>query len=181
MRIVGISRAILYFADHNDFSEAALSANEDTVALAPPFREATAQADAMLAKERAVHREVIRAQALLSVKDVTLDCDTTTFGAAALIQANLDRASTDFRRYFPAAPSLLIRWPLRKQCEHTLNTMVPALAKVADTSPLKPFGPLLQKRAEQAVAALEASGKGSIHSLILKSRLRKPQRSRKFL
>ncbi len=158
MRTISIQRAVLHFVDHLEATEAALSANPDTVALAGAHQEALHQSEDMFRKERVARREVVRSQAVLTMSDTALDIDTTRFGGVAFVEAGQDRQSPAFRRFFPEAPSSFVRWNLRKQCEHTLNVIVPAIAKAASPT-LEPFGTLLRTRAEAVLSAYDRRAK----------------------
>jgi hypothetical protein len=159
MRAISIQRSVVHFLDHLEATEAALAAHPDTKALAAPFTEAIGEFEGIFSKERAARRAVTRAQAVLTVGDTLLDIDTTRFGGYALVEAGQDRANPSFRQLFPKAPSQLIRWNLRKQCEHTLHVIVPLLAKLDAASLLKPFAVVLEGRAQAVLTALDARTK----------------------
>ena len=159
MRAIATNRSILHFLEHLEASEAALAADPETAELAAPFAESIQDFEGVFRKERAARRDVVRSQAVLNVSDAGLDIDTTAFGGIAFVEAGQDRRSPEFRQYFPVAPSQLIRWNLRKQCEHTVLVLVPALSKVAKTSALKPFGAKLKSRAEAVLDAMDKRAK----------------------
>lgn len=110
----------------------------------------------MFTKERAGRREVVRADAVVQVRDGQLDRTTLRFGGQLLVEANRDRKSPLFRRYFPFAPSEYVRQPLRVQCEHTLDVVAKELEKLDKKSPLRPYGATLETQAKAALSALSA-------------------------
>ena len=97
-----------------------------------------------------------RSEAVVAVRDVQLDVITMRFGGAALLEAEQDRKSAFFRRFFTVAPSTFVRQSLRKQCEKTLKVVLAEIEKLPAASTLKPFVDKLRGRAEAAVAALDA-------------------------
>lgn len=105
---------------------------------------------------RAARREVVRADAVVSVRNEQLDEQTTKFAGQALVESGSDRKSPRFLRFFSRPPSEFIRTALRKQCERTLNHICAELDKVEKTSILKPFTNLLRTGATTALAALDA-------------------------
>jgi hypothetical protein len=151
MRKIPLSFGLLYFLDELEASEAALSADPDAQALAAPFREALEEWDGMFKRERAARREVIRAEAVVGVRNEQLDALTTRF--AAMVRAV---APGLLQKLFTVAPGRFIRRGLRSQSEKTRDVIVPELAKLEGAHPLQPFAPELQGGAEGALAALNA-------------------------
>ena len=49
---------------------------------------------------------------------------------SVLAESGNDRKGPFFRRFFPVAPSELVRRPLRKQAEHTITVMAVELGKL---------------------------------------------------
>jgi hypothetical protein len=138
-----------------EFTEAALAADPDTGGLAAPFQEEIAAWEALYKKVRESRRASVRADAVVSVRDERLDELTAELGGHLYVAAGRDRSSPLFRRFFPAAPSELVRQPLRKQAEQVKNVIVPELAKLEDGSPAKPFGEALGSTALGALTALD--------------------------
>lgn len=156
MKQLPLTSSLLSFLDELEFTEAALAADPETEDLAKPYAKRIDEWSETFAKERAGRQKVVRAEAVVQVRDGQLDRTTQRFGGQLLVEANNDRKSGLFRRYFPSAPSEYVRQPLRAQCEHTLEVMAKELAKLEKTSPLKPYGPTLEKQAKAALSALAA-------------------------
>lgn len=169
MKQLPLSNSLLTFLDHLEFSEAALAADPETADLAKPYTERIKDWPEVFRNERTARRQVVRCEAVVQVENGLLDRTTLRFASQLLVEANNDRKSTLFRRYFTVAPSEYVRQPLRMQCEQTLSTIAPELAKLDKTSLLKTYGPTLEKRAKAALAALTArtqakAARGSIAS-----------------
>ncbi len=156
MHTIPTNRSLLHFLDQLEYTEAALSAHPDTIDLAPPYREAIDDWKRVFDTQRSTRRELVRANALVSVRDDQLDTITTEFGVNLLADVRGDRKSSEFRIHFASAPSELIRMPLRKQCEHTINVMVPELRKRPAKHPLRPFANRLETAAKSATESLDA-------------------------
>jgi hypothetical protein len=156
MRKLSLSSSLTSLLEELEYTEAALSANPDTKDLAVQFQERIEEWDDIFKRERVARRGVVRTDAVLAIRDAMLDATTTRFGGAVLVEAGQDRKSPFFRKYFPKAPSAVIGQALRKQCDHTLNTMVPELAKLEATSPLNRFRSELEQEAKSALTALDA-------------------------
>lgn len=159
MRQLDTSSSLLTFLDELEYTEAALLADPETAALAQPLTDELAEWDAIFGKERLARRAVTRAEALVAVRNTTLDVATTRAGARILAEAGGDRRGAFFRRFFPIAPSTFVRKGLRKQCEATLNKLVPELEKVAAPSPLTALGAGLAAAATAALTALDERAK----------------------
>ena len=159
MRRVPQSAGLLTFLDALEFTEAALSADDDAKDLAAPFQAELQSWESVFKKEREGRRGVVRAEALVAVRNARLDDKTTRFGAGALGEAGGDRKSKLFRRFFTVAPSVFVRRPLRKQCEDTLNIVVVELDKLEPTHPLRAYINPLQGLATAALQALDARNK----------------------
>lgn len=159
MRTIPPSSSLLVYLEEIEFTEAALVAHEDTKELASVFREELESWDKTFKSYREARRAIVRADAIVSVCNQSLDELTTRFSHVVLVEVNGDRKSTLFRRFFPIAPSELIRQSLRKQCEHTRNVMVSELSKLPSEHPLKAFAAPLEERAVRALDALDARAK----------------------
>ena len=159
MRKIPISSSLLTFLEELEYTEAALTADEDAELLAPPFTDEISAWEATFKKEREGRRGVIRAEAVVAVRNARLDDKTTRFGAVALGEAGGDRKNTFFRRFFKVAPSLFVRRPLRKQCEETLNVMVVEAEKLDAQHVLRVMGASLKALAKAAIDALDARNK----------------------
>ncbi len=159
MRRIPLSASLLTFLEQLEYPEAALSAEEETSELAKPFRDQIAEWDNIFKQERAGRRSVVRAEAIVAVRNVQLDRHTVRFGASVLGETGGDRRSPFFRRFFPVAPSQYVRQPLRKQCEQTLNVMVVELEKLDKKHTLRSFVSPLTSLAKSALSALDARTK----------------------
>lgn len=159
MRQIPLSSSLLVYLEEMEFTEAALSAHEDTKDLASVYRDELESWEKAFKSYREARRAIVRADAMVSVCNQTLDELTTRFSHVVLVEVNGDRKSTLFRRFFPIAPSELVRQSLRKQCEHTRNVMVSELKSLPDQSPLKAFATQLDDRASRALDALDARAK----------------------
>ncbi|MDO9017010.1 MAG: hypothetical protein Q8S73_45820 [Deltaproteobacteria bacterium] len=156
MRQIPISSSLITFLDDLEYTEAALRAEPLAAELALIFEEEIAAWSEVFRRQRATRRDVIRADALVAVLDASLDRVTVRFGGQALVEANQERKSAAFRRFFPVAPSEFVRGPLRKQCERTRDVIVRELDKLPGDSPLRAFSEPLLTSAKAALAALVA-------------------------
>lgn len=159
MRQIPISSSLLTYLDELEFTEAALHADPLAAELAGAFEEEIASWPDIFQRQRAARRSITRADALVAVLDGSLDRTTIRFGGQALVEANQDRKSPAFRRYFPTSPSEFVRSALRKQCERTRDVIVPELEKLPDGSPLRAFAAPLLTAAKSTIAALAARAK----------------------
>lgn len=150
MRKLALSRSLLHFLEELEYSEAALSADSDTEALAPSFRDALTEWDHLFKREREARRDVVRAEARVAVRNQQIDRLTIKFGT--LIRGV---APQFMDRVFRVAPHAFVRANLRKQCETTKNVIVAEVAKLAADHPLKSFGMALDSLASTTLAALD--------------------------
>ena len=150
MRKIALSRSLLHYLEEIEYSEAALSADPDTAALAQSFREALEEWDALFKKERLARRDVVRAEALVAVRNERIDATTIRLGALARAVA-----PDLLERFFKIAPGKFVRRNLRQQCESTKTVIIPELAKLATDHALKPFGTQLDALAHNALTALD--------------------------
>lgn len=161
MRKIPVSAALLTFLEGLEFSEAALGADEETKDLVQPFTDMLAEWDGVFKKEREGRRNVIRANALVSVRNAQLDGKTIKFGASVLAEVGGDRKAAFFRRFFATAPSVFIRQALRKQCETTLNVLVVEINNLDKKHALRSFLDPLTGMSKAALAALDARNKAN--------------------
>ena len=155
MRTIPKTFSMLTFLEELEYSEAALAAEPDTAGLAAPCAEEIQAWNAIFNADRAARRQVIRAEAVVSIRNQQLDELTTRFGGVVLVEAGQDRKSTFFRRFFPVAPSQFIRQGLRKQCERTRDGILQEIGKLETTSPLKTFEAPLKLAMTRALEALD--------------------------
>jgi hypothetical protein len=155
MRTISKKFSLLTFLEELEYSEAALAAEPETTDLAEPYRQELETWSGIFKADRAARREVVRAEALVSIRNQQLDELTTRFGGVVLVEAGQDRKSTFFRRFFPLAPSQFIRQGLRRQCERTRDGMLTEMGKLEKKSPLRPFEAPLRSAMERALEALD--------------------------
>lgn len=151
MHQIPLTYSLLTFLDELEYTEAALSADTDAAPLAATFQDELAAWSPMFDKERGARRAVVRANAVVRVRNASLDDATNRFGAMA-------SAVKLVERFFPVPRSEFIRRALSKQCDHTLNVIVPELTKLSPDHALRPFGDLLGKLATTAREALATRG-----------------------
>lgn len=159
MKKIPLSCSLLTFLEELEYTEAALAADPETSDLAAPFTEEIAGWSDVFARERVARRAVVRADAVVAVRDGQLDRHTTRFGGLALVEGGQDRKGAFFRKFFPVAPSAFIQQALRKQCERTRDVIVPEIKKLPEESPLRPFASLLLAASKAALTALDARAK----------------------
>lgn len=159
MRRLALSSSLLVFLEELEFTEVALSSREETKDLACAYRDELETWERIFKQYRQARHAIIHADAIVAVRDQELDEVTTKFGRALLAEVNGDRKSPLFRRFFADAPSEFVRRPLRKQCEYTLNRIVPELNQLPDESPLKAFAKPLAEAAQRGIDALDARAK----------------------
>jgi hypothetical protein len=154
MRQIPLSFGLLAYLEELEHSEAALSADPDAKDLAAPFTEAIGEWDNIFKQERAARRGVIRAEAVVAVRDQRLD--DTTMKCSTMVRA-VNPALLG--KLFTMAPGRFVRRGLRKQCETTRDLIVPELQKQPSDSPLKPFASSLDKGVKAALSALDERSK----------------------
>lgn len=149
MRKIPLSNGLLYFLEEIEYSEAALLADDDAKALAAAFTEAITEWDGMFKTERAARREVIRAEAVVAIRNEQLDATTITFAKTAR-----GLAPEVLVKVFNVAPGRFIRRALRAQSEHTINVIAVEIGKLAPENAVFAFGAKLKTLAEAALDAL---------------------------
>lgn len=155
MRQIPISFGLLSFLDELDFTEAGLLADDDAAALAAPFSEAIGEWEGLFTQERAARREVIRAEAVVAVRNERLDSLTKRFGAA--VRAFAPELLAKF--FGSTAPGQFVRKGLRAQCEKTQTVLLPEAQKLGPGHDLTPFASPLDLLSKAALAALEGRTK----------------------
>lgn len=159
MRKISQSAALLTFLEGLEFSEAALGADEETQDLVQPFTDMMNEWDGVFKKEREGRRNVIRANAVVAVRNAQLDTKTVRFGASVLAEVGGDRKAPFFRRFFATAPSVFVRQALRKQCETTLNLVIVEIGKLDKKHALRSYLEPLTDLSKAALDALDARNK----------------------
>jgi hypothetical protein len=158
MRKIPLSYGLITYLEEIEHTEAALLADDDAKVLAPGFTTAIADWDSIFKAERNARREVIRADAVVAVRNEQLDAATMAFAQTArgLAPALLDKV-------FTMAPGRFVRTALRKQAERTINVIAVEIGKLDPQSPVAAFGPKLEGLAKGAIAALDgrAQAKGA--------------------
>jgi len=155
MRTISKTSSMLTFLEEIEYSEAALAAEPETADLAEPYRQELETWTSRFKADRSARREVVRAEAVVSIRNQQLDELTTRFGGVVLVEAGQDRKSTFFRRFFPVAPSQFIRQGLRTQCERTRDGILAEIGKLEEKSPLKPFEAPMRRAMDRALEALD--------------------------
>jgi hypothetical protein len=155
MHAIPITSSLLTFLEALEYTEAALLADEETHDLAKPITHEIADWTKVSTAERAARREVIRAEAVVAVRNAQLDTKTLAFGSQVVASGGGDRKGSFFRRFFSSTPSEFVRQPLRKQAEQTLNTLVLEAGKLDKEHPLHKLAPPIKKIAQAALTALD--------------------------
>lgn len=159
MRLIPLNYSLgVYLADLQ-YTDAALAANPETADLVATTGEAIASFDAIAKAERDARHAVDRADAVVTVCDQTLDEWTTQAGVIVFAAAGGDRSSPFFRRFFLVAPSSFVRFGLRKQCQQTLDALVPEMKKLDPSHPLAALAPSLEQASKAGLDALDKRGK----------------------
>lgn len=154
MRQLGLSRALTYFFEELWSPEAALAADPDAADLAPHFDAAVAEWDEVAQRERLARRALVRADAVVAVRNEHIDTETSRFAALLKFEAGSDTKGTFYKRFFTEAPSTFVARNLRDQCEQTRDRMVPEIRKQPATSLSLPFADRLLEFAKNALASL---------------------------
>ncbi len=155
MRKLALAASLLTFLDELEYTEAGLAADPATSELAAAFGEEIAAWAEQFTAERSSRRAVTRAEAVVAVRDGEIDRLTQRFAGQVLVEANGDRKSAAFKRFFPIPASELIRIALRKQCERTRDVVIAQLGKVDKTSLLRPYLPQFEAAVSSTFAALD--------------------------
>jgi hypothetical protein len=154
MRRISVSHGLVYFLEELEHTEAALSADEDAKVFAPPFLQALDEWDVEFKKERLSRRDVIRANAIVAVRNEQLDATTMQFATAArALAAGL------LERCFRTTPGQFVRMKLRDQAEKTQSVILVEVGKLDPGSPLQAFAPKLAKLASGSIQALDDRSK----------------------
>jgi hypothetical protein len=153
MKLLPLSGSLETFSDDLIYLEAALAANALTIDYARLVQTKLESWDPISRTSRDANREITRTNAVLAVRNAQLDETTRQLGGAVLVDANQDRKSTLFRRFFPVAPSELIRWGFQEQLNQTKNVILPELAKLPASSKARAF---LEPLTTLATAGAEA-------------------------
>jgi hypothetical protein len=159
MRKLSPARSLLFYLEELEYTEAALSADPLTTELAAPFHARIEEWNGVFQRERLARRAVVRAEAVVAVRNNLLDTLTKRFAAVVLAEAGGERKSSFFKRFFAEAPSDFIAQPLRAQCERTRDKLIPEVEKQPDDSPLKSFAARLRAHVKDALDALTARSK----------------------
>lgn len=154
MRQIPLSFGLLVYLEELEHSEASLLADPDAKDFAAPFMEAIGEWDGIFKQERLARRAVVRAEAIVAVRNQRLD-DTTMKCSSMIRGVNPALLS----KLFTMAPGRFVRRSLRKQCETTRDVIIPELQKQPADSPLKPFATLLDKGVKAALSALDERSK----------------------
>lgn len=159
MRQIAITRALSYFLEELWYTEAALAADPDAADLAHAFDATINEWDDVSQRERLARRALVRADAVVAVRDEHIDTETGRFATLLKFEAGNDTKGTFYKRFFTEAPSTFVGRNLRDQCEQTRDRIVPEIRKQPETSLLRPFADRLADFAKSALAALTARTK----------------------
>ena len=163
MRQIPLSFGLLSFLDELEFTEAALAADEDAAGLAAPFVDAIGEWEGLFAEERAARRQVIRAEAVVAVRNERLDSLTKRFAAA--VRAFAPELLSKF--FGGTAPGQFVRKGLRVQCEKTRDVLLPEAGKLGGNHELAPFAAPLDVLSTAALVALDIRTKAKGHRQIV--------------
>ncbi len=150
------NRSLQYFLTELIFTEAALSADPFAATLAAACSMLINGWFALLKKERESRHDVTRAGAVVRVKNQMLDMIIRKFAGLVLVEANQDRESVFYRRFFPNSPSSIAKQAISKQVDFISNALVPEIDRLEEGHPLKAFRDTLLKAAEEATGTVEA-------------------------
>jgi hypothetical protein len=159
MRAIPKTHSLLYYLEELEFQEAALLADPENADLAQSVTEMIEAWEGVFRAERLARRTVVRADAVVSIRNITIDALTREFGAYALAESRGDRRSPAFRRFFATPVGAVIQSSLRKQCEGTLNVIVPQIEALGADSRLAPYAGRLRDAAKAALEALDGRAK----------------------
>jgi hypothetical protein len=154
MRKIPLSYGLIYYLDNLEGSEAALAADPDAESLAAPFQDTIKEWEGIFKSERQARHDVVRAEAVVRVRNEQLDILTMSF--ASMVRAV---AAYLLSKLFSIAPGKFIRRGLRQQCEQTQNVILREVDKLDPDHALKPFAPKLKTASESAVTALDERAK----------------------
>lgn len=154
MRKIPLSYGLIYFLEELEYTEAALTADDDAKVLSAPFITALDHWEAEFKKERLARRSVIRANALVAIRNEQLDATTIQFATAAraLAAGLVDRC-------FKTTPGRFVRTTLRDQAEKTQSVILAEMGKLDAGHPIQSFAPKLSVFAAAAIKALDDRGK----------------------
>lgn len=134
-------------------SLAADDGDKELAALLPPVRKLLARWEALDADRRGQKSQVIRANALVGLRNVELDAVTTLLHNAVLSEAGLDRKAPLFTRLFPRPLSQVVNMALEAQ----LGVSRTLLHKLAQTETPAPLRKAHEKPLKDSIAAGEAA------------------------
>jgi len=134
-------------------SLAADDGDKEIAALVPPAGKLLARWEALDADRRGHKSEIIRANALVGLRNVELDAVTTHLHNAVLSEAGLDRKAPLFTRLFPRSLSQVVNMALEAQLAVSRNL----LHQLAHTETPAPIRKAHEKPLKDSIAAGEAA------------------------
>ena len=149
------NRSLPHYHSELAYTAAALGADPNAVTLSPLCGQLIAEWFQVEKTIRDANLEVVRAKAVVRVKNQILDRTTRKFAGILLAEASHDRDSSLFRRFFRVAPHIQRNQPLSKQIGHTQHVLVREIEKLDENHVLKPYGGMLRGTASEADAALK--------------------------
>ncbi len=135
------------------YTEARLTHDSRAADLALIFADLIDRTTKVRAKQYEKWRGEIVAQALVDARDIDLDIVVGDFARALLLACSDSRQSAQFQRYFPAAPSTIIRLGLRAEIDR-IRTW-PESLRTEDDATLKVFSKKFEKAITGGNEALE--------------------------
>ncbi|MCP4603798.1 MAG: hypothetical protein GY847_25320 [Proteobacteria bacterium] len=169
MKLLQTRRSMQHFYNELVYTEAALNASPYTAHLAGTCSELIDEWYDFAKKERVANQNVIRATAVLRVKDHVLDLAVREFAGVLLVQVNQNRDSTLYRRFFAIPPSKVIQQSVARQIETVESFFVPAIENLEEGHALKPYKDMMTQAASEAdrASAMKVSAKASRKSMSL--------------
>ncbi|MEZ4297498.1 MAG: hypothetical protein R3B70_21230 [Polyangiaceae bacterium] len=98
---------------------AALEASDEHGALAKPLRALLGQWKALETEREDTDDAMVDANAIIRRLDAMLDREVNNLAAQLLVENNRDTSAAGFRRFFPEAPSEVVRLGLASEIERT--------------------------------------------------------------
>jgi hypothetical protein len=150
MRQISLKHSLLFFLEELEYTEAALSADDDARSLAPAYQARIEDWKGIFDKERTSRRNVIRGNAVVAVRNEQLDASTIRLAATAR------GAAVGFLdKVLSVSPSRFVKKPLREQCETTRDVLLVELAKLDPGNPVRALAPALESLNNAALTALD--------------------------
>jgi|GEM_PF-5494804 len=154
MRVLDTTFSLLTFWQHLVFTEAALLAHADTVALAAPFTTLLDAFEGMHSADLKTRRGAIQAQARAVIADMNVDDGLRKLHSDTLSEVTQDREHPIFKALFESDIAATIRFALARQLTTAL-TIVENLALSLIPAALKSHVDTLKKLIEAGQVVLK--------------------------